>query len=196
MVVSECVWFSLSRYIFTSLPFKTEYSLREWQLHLCMAWQWSNPQVLHGCCVALFSCHQESSKAFAFSFIHCAPSCRNMSAVKVFLRNLVWERHSFLSRHSTPSYKWPGKNFPPNLPALKSLGKKHEPYSKFIHIPKGKLSSLLKNFFILFLPVIIWVGLQIATQKASSLGPRIQSSLLSGISNLSWSFSLSISSTD
>lgn len=55
------------------------------------------------CCFVL--CHQESSKAFASFFIHYATSCRNMSAVKIFLRNAMWESHSFLPKYSTPSYK-------------------------------------------------------------------------------------------
>lgn len=55
------------------------------------------------CCFVL--CHQESSKAFASFFMHYAPSCRNMSAVKIFLRNTMWESHSFLPKCSTPSYK-------------------------------------------------------------------------------------------
>lgn len=108
------------------------------------------------CCFVLLP--QHSLKAFAFSFIYCSPSHRNLSAAMVFLRNLIWESHSFLPRYSRyiPSYKQPGKNFPLNLPGLKSLGKNYEPYSKFTPIPKllGKLSSSLKNFFILFLSAV------------------------------------------
>lgn len=33
----DCVWFSWDGFIFTSVPFKTEFTLREWQLHICMA---------------------------------------------------------------------------------------------------------------------------------------------------------------
>lgn len=86
--------------------------------------QRSNPQALRGYYVSLFNCHQESSKAFVSSFIHCVLSCRNMSAAQVFLRNLVWERHFFLLRHFTANYKQLGKIFPATLPALKSLGNK------------------------------------------------------------------------